>query len=295
MNVRVVAAYEDSNCPENGLQAARGMSWYLEFENQRVLFDTGTRGKILTENMGKLMVHPDDIDVLVLSHAHIDHTGGLPEFLRQRQRRDLLPILAHPAVLEPKRAARVINIGCPQLEPELEEIVAFGLTRYPVPINPYLHTTGEITMRNHKDGTGWIMQHKVGGKWEQDPILDDMSLVLETSEGLVLICGCCHAGLLNTLAHVKNIFGKDVIHILGGTHMRSYPKEELEHIAKLLENSYGKPKLSLGHCTGRKQIEWLQDRFGTESVSPIHVGSEFIFTARATLQHTPDVHTSDHA
>ena len=62
MNVRIVAVYEDSNCPDNELQAARGMCWYLEFENQRVLFDTGTRGKILTENMSKLMIHPDDIE-----------------------------------------------------------------------------------------------------------------------------------------------------------------------------------------------------------------------------------------
>jgi 7,8-dihydropterin-6-yl-methyl-4-(beta-D-ribofuranosyl)aminobenzene 5'-phosphate synthase len=110
-----------------------------------------------------------------------------------------------------------------------------------------------------------------------------MSLVLETPEGLVLICGCCHAGLLNTLAHVKRTFGQEIIQVIGGTHMRSFSKEELEYIAKVLEHTYDLPKLSLGHCTGRKQIDWLTKRFGPEIVQPIHVGSEFQLTARATI------------
>jgi 7,8-dihydropterin-6-yl-methyl-4-(beta-D-ribofuranosyl)aminobenzene 5'-phosphate synthase len=177
----------------------------------------------------------------------------------------------------------LINIGLPTLENNLGKTVSFILDDYPIAINPYLHTTGEIRERLDKDGTGWVMQHCVNGKWEKDPILDDMSLVLETPQGLVLICGCCHAGLLNTLAHVKKNFDQKVIHVLGGTHMRSFPKEELEYVAKVLEHTYGLPKLSLGHCTGRKQIKWLRERFGSEIVEPIYVGSEFRFKARATI------------
>jgi 7,8-dihydropterin-6-yl-methyl-4-(beta-D-ribofuranosyl)aminobenzene 5'-phosphate synthase len=111
-------------------------------------------------------------------------------------------------------------------------------------------------------------------------------LVLETPQGLVLICGCCHAGLLNTLAHVKKTFGQDVIQVLGGTHMRSFPKEEMEYIARVLEHTYDLPKLCLGHCTGRKQAEWLRNKFGAEVVEPIHVGSEFQFVARASVTKT---------
>lgn len=283
MQVRIVAVYEDRSSPNKELKAARGMSWFFEFENQRILFDTGMRGNILLKNLNELMIHPDDIDKVVLSHAHMDHTGGLPEFLRNRTRKDILPIIAHPDIAEPKRAARLIDIGLPKLENDIGRRVSFLLSDRPVAVNPFLHTTGEIRDRLDKDGTGWVMQHCVNGKWKKDPIHDDISLVLETSDGLVLICGCCHAGLLNTLAHVKRTFGQEIIQVLGGTHMRSFPKEELEYIARVLEHTYNKPKLRLGHCTGRKQIDWLIRRFGPEIVEPIHVGSEFQFKARATI------------
>jgi 7,8-dihydropterin-6-yl-methyl-4-(beta-D-ribofuranosyl)aminobenzene 5'-phosphate synthase len=283
MQVRIIALYEDTLEPGSTLKASRGMSWYIEFENQRILFDTGMCGKILLYNMNKLNLHPNDINKIVLSHAHIDHTGGLLEFLKCRTASNTLPIIAHPDVVEKKRAARLFDIGLPKISHDLGKQVSFLLDDRPYAINPYLCTTGEITERLDKDGTGWVMQHCVNGKWEKDPILDDLSLVLETPKGLILICGCCHAGLLNTLAHVKETFGKDVIQVLGGTHMRSFPKEEMEYIAKVLEHTYGLPKLCLGHCTGRKQTKWLMDKFGSDIVEPIHVGSEFQYVTRATI------------
>jgi 7,8-dihydropterin-6-yl-methyl-4-(beta-D-ribofuranosyl)aminobenzene 5'-phosphate synthase len=286
LQARVLAVYEDKSPPSGELKASRGMSWYIEFENQRILFDVGMRGKVLLHNLNELLIHPDDIDILVLSHAHMDHSGGLPDFLRKRTRKDLLPIIAHPDIVETKRAARLIDIGLPKLDNGLSKCVSFMLDERPIAINPFLHSTGEIRDRLDKDGTGWVMQHRVNGKWEKDPIYDDLSLVLETPQGLVLICGCCHAGLLNTLAHVKRTFGQDIIQVLGGTHMRSFPKEELEYIAKVLEHTYGLPKLRLGHCTGRKQIDWLTRRFGPEIVEPLHVGSEFKFEVRATITKT---------
>ncbi|MGY5875766.1 MAG: MBL fold metallo-hydrolase [Candidatus Thorarchaeota archaeon] len=278
MNVRLVALYENNRSLDSELKPGRGMSWYLRLDVQRILFDTGARGKTLMYNLEKLLLSPDDIDMLVFSHGHNDHTGGLPEFLKWRYRKDPIPIFGHPSLLEPKRAARVMKIGFPTLDSKLLAKVDFKLSKDPTELLPFIHTTGEIAHRPDKDGTGRIMQHQSEGKWEKDPLIDDLSLVLETSEGLVLICGCCHAGLLNTIRHVKETFGKEVVHVLGGTHMRYFQREDIEHVASVLENVHGLPKLSLGHCTGRTQIGWLQEKFGPEVVSPIHVGSEFTFT-----------------
>jgi 7,8-dihydropterin-6-yl-methyl-4-(beta-D-ribofuranosyl)aminobenzene 5'-phosphate synthase len=229
-------------------------------------------------------LHPDDIDILILSHAHIDHTGGLPAFLEARTTRAPLPVIAHPSILEPKRAARIMNIGLPDLDDNLRIKMHLKLSREPVSINPFLHTTGEISDRPHRDGTGWIMQHCVDDRWEQDPIMDDLSLVLETVDGPVLICGCCHAGLLNTMFHVRKTFEKDPTMVLGGTHMRSYPKEDMEHIAKILESTFRFPRLGLGHCTGRKQLAFLTERFGQAFVTPIYVGWSYRFEVQATIK-----------
>ncbi len=277
MEARLVALYEDNRSHDSELKSGRGMSWYLEIGEKRILFDLGARGKTLIHNLGKLLLTPDDIDMVVFSHGHNDHTGGLPEFLKLRYQKEPIPIYGHPSILEPKRAARVMKIGFPSLDQAMSAKVEFKLSAEPRELIPSLHTTGEISHRRYRDGTGRIMQHKSGSKWEKDPLIDDMSLVLETPRGLILICGCCHAGLLNTIVHVKKTFGKEIIHVLGGTHMRSFPREEIDRVAKVLKRDHGLPLLTLGHCTGRTQTGWLQQIFGNEVVLPLRVGAEFTF------------------
>ena len=138
MKVRVLALYEDNKDPSGKMKSARGMSWLLEFEDQRILFDVGMRGRILLHNLECLGLHPDDIDVLVLSHAHMDHTGGLPDFLRERSETKPIQIIAHPAILEKKRAARLKSIGLPNLDSELRRKIVLGFTNETFPINPFL-------------------------------------------------------------------------------------------------------------------------------------------------------------
>jgi len=190
MEVRVISVYNDEVLPDSGLQGSRGISWYIELPEKGVLFDTGMKGEVLLRNLSQLGLHPDGIDTVILSHAHNDHTGGLAALLAARTKETPVVIIAHPAVLESKRAARLMDIGMPELDLYLQERVVFRLSFDPVAIADCLYTTGEIACRSEKDGTGWIMQHFNEGEWKQDPILDDLSLILRTKEGLVLICGC---------------------------------------------------------------------------------------------------------
>ncbi|MGY5854704.1 MAG: MBL fold metallo-hydrolase [Candidatus Thorarchaeota archaeon] len=283
MRVRIVALYNNEPLPNSRFSGSNGLSWFLDFGDQRILFDVGYKGRTLLHNMRQIGIHPDDIDTVVLSHAHIDHTGSLPSLLQARTIETPLTVIAHPSVMERKKAARLLNIGLPKLNSRLSRRVKWVLERNLYQINHYLHTTGEISIRDEKDGTGRIMLHQTDNGWEQDPILDDMSLVLETDEGLVLICGCCHAGLLNTCAHVRGTFGREIVYIMGGTHMRSFSEEELSHVAGVLESEYNTPRMSLGHCTGRKQVRWLQDRFGPEKVINLYAGQEYAFNAQVLI------------
>ncbi len=277
MNARLVVLYNNKAPANSPFKSSNGLSWYLEFEDQHILFDLGLKGSTLLHNMEQIGISPDDIDILVLSHAHIDHTGALPDFLKARTTAKKLLVIAHPSVLEPKRAARLLNIGLPDLDLELKQRVRLQMTDAPYAINPFVFTTGEISDRSEKDGTGWVMQHLFDGHWSTDPILDDQSIVLSTKKGLIVICGCCHAGLINTCNHVKNMVHSRIIHVLGGTHTRSFSRDQMEYIGDKLELELELPNLSLGHCVGRKQLQYLKDRFGTKLVGELEVGDEFTF------------------
>lgn len=120
-------------------------------------------------------------------------------------------------------------------------------------ILPKLSTTGEIPVaeRPEKPGIAKGAFHEADGRREWDPILDDISLILQAKDGLVLIAGCCHAGLLNTCKRATELFITKIQAIVGGTHMLEYSKEDVEHVGDVLENAYGTPELHLNHCTDK--------------------------------------------
>ena len=282
MDVKIVNIYNNRVLPEKGLKSGHGESFHIIVGDKEVLFDVGWKGGRLIHNMNRLGLNADRIDKLVFSHGHRDHTGGLPAFLKARTTATPISIIAHPSVLEPKSARILIfhiSLGLPKLSRELAEKVEFQLTKNPVEVLPKLSTTGEIpiTQRPEKPGVATGVFHRVDGQRKWDPVIDDLSLILQAKDGLVIITGCCHAGLLNTCAKATQLFNDKIKAILGGTHMLEYSKEDVEHVGNVLENLFGTPELYLNHCTGDKAIEQLRNRFGSEIVHDCHVGSEVVF------------------
>lgn len=112
---------------------------------------------------------------------------------------------------------------------------------------PKLSTIGEITIteRLEKPGIEKRVFHKVDGQRKWDPVIDDLSLILQTKDGLVIITGCCHAGFLNACAKATKLFNDKIKAILGGTHMIHYSREDIEHVGNVLESLYGTPELYL--------------------------------------------------
>jgi 7,8-dihydropterin-6-yl-methyl-4-(beta-D-ribofuranosyl)aminobenzene 5'-phosphate synthase len=142
-------------------------------------------------------------------------------------------------------------------------------------ILPGVWTTGEITDRAEPEGRS--ANHLVRGAegWEPDPYRDDMALVLETDEGLVVICGCCHAGLLNTLAHVRRTFGANITAVAGGTHLLHADEAHLRRVIEVLRE-LRVPRLYLNHCTGLRAYVTLAQAFGDE-VAPCPAGTMLSF------------------
>lgn len=251
-----------------------GLAFLLETPDGRALFDTGASGTVLMHNMALAGIEPSSLSAVALSHSHLDHSGGLPDLL---ERRPGLPLYGSPALFRERfslRDGHATARGLP-LTPEVRtRLGELCLNVEPQQVLPGVWTTGAITERNEPEGRSAAHVVRQGEGWAPDPYEDDLALLLETAGG-VLVCGCCHAGLLNTLAHVKRTFGVDPATVIGGTHLITADAAQLAHLVDVLR-PLGPPALYLNHCTGQTAFVALAQAFGSR-VMPFPAGSVLDF------------------
>ncbi len=253
-----------------------GLSFCIEVNETCALFDTGRSEVVLSHNLGQIGKCLRNAEAVILSHAHLDHTGGLLGVLSKKPG---LPLYANPDLFRPRFTLRndvYKPIGLPLARAELSKLADLHLSAAPVEVLPGLWTTGEITDRPEPEGRSPRHFVSNGDGWQPDPYQDDLSMVLETREGLVVILGCCHAGLLNTLAHVQRIFQQTICTVIGGTHLVSADESELHHVVGVLRDTYGPLRFYLNHCTGERAFLALAHAFG-EQVSLCPAGTTLIF------------------
>jgi len=285
MKVQVMNLYNDIAPKNSGLIADHGQSFLISFEKRKILFDTGATGKYLLANMQKLLVNPSEIDTVILSHGHFDHTGGIKALVQAQPDNRSLTIITHNYALIPKGGKKqegdkvsIVEFGYPKLSEEIKNRINYILVKDSYQVTPYLYTLGEIIDRPFKEGISPKHMYWINNTWQPDVMIDDLSIALKTKEGLVIICGCCHAGLLNTLLKASELFPKENIHaILGGTHMLEFSGEEVDFIAKKLRENYNTPKLYLNHCTGLNTTDQLTEIFGNDIVGNCLIGASFDF------------------
>jgi 7,8-dihydropterin-6-yl-methyl-4-(beta-D-ribofuranosyl)aminobenzene 5'-phosphate synthase len=274
--VKLVCLVDNTVHPHSSFWGEHGLAFLIESEEGRVLFDTGASGTVLMRNLEVAGVAPGAISALALSHAHSDHTGGVPELL---ERRPGLPIYAHSNLLRERfsrRGGEMQARGLPLAPQILRQQADLRLSEEAQEILPGIWTTGEITGRAEPEGRSAHHFVRQGdGGWGPDPYRDDMALILESSQGLVLICGCCHAGLLNTLAHVRRVFGRDPMAVVGGMHLVSADDRYLRRLVEVLRR-LGPPALYPNHCTGQVAYVALARAFG-DAVTPCSAGTTLEF------------------
>ena len=251
MNYRITVLCENSVGPLLSALGEHGFSALVEPSGgEPLLFDTG-QGSTLLHNAGLMKKNLCAVSKVVISHGHYDHAGGLLPLLHECGPKE---VLGHPAIFEPRFRVKdngdFIPIGIPQKREALEKAGAtFSLDAHFRELAPGIFLTGEVPRRTSFETGDQGLYHDCAGNLA-DITLDDQSLVLDSDRGLVVILGCCHSGLVNTLEHIAGITSRrDFYAVIGGTHLGFCEARQMEQTIAAIKKM-GIKKLAAGHCTG---------------------------------------------
>jgi 7,8-dihydropterin-6-yl-methyl-4-(beta-D-ribofuranosyl)aminobenzene 5'-phosphate synthase len=261
MEIKITTLSE--NTAGFGSLAEWGLSMLVEADGLKVLFDTGA--SISAVHNAQIMgVDLSTVDRIVLSHGHYDHTGGLRDVLMRAGKKQ---VIAHPDIWGSKygrmEGGPERYAGIPFTREGLESLGAsFNLSTEPVKLSANVMTTGEIPMVNDYEIIETYLYVKEGGELKQDSLNDDLALIIDTEFGLVVILGCAHHGIVNTLQHACKLTGKELIYAaIGGTHLVHASAERLEKTTAALKEM-GVQYLGVSHCTGFHSSAYLAREFG---------------------------------
>ena len=238
-----------------------GLSFYIETGNNKILFDTG-QNLAIANNAKVLGIDLRQIDSVVLSHGHYDHTGGLKSLVACN--RDFT-LYAHPEIFGHKLKSAGSNyryIGMPLDKKYLEtKGINLKLSRNSIQVACGIQTTGEIPMENDFEELEADFHLKKENTVLADTFADDQALILDSKEGTTVLLGCSHRGVINTLNHVANLIGKkNISTLLGGLHLGKASDTKLKKIRNSLR-VFNLGKIGVGHCTGIRAFIALSDEF----------------------------------
>jgi 7,8-dihydropterin-6-yl-methyl-4-(beta-D-ribofuranosyl)aminobenzene 5'-phosphate synthase len=215
----------DNNLLDPRLQTGWGFAAWLEYGERTILFDTGGNGSVLLRNMAALALEPQTVDMVVLSHNHGDHTGGLSAVLAANPKLTVCVPQAFPAGF--KRQVRATGAT----------LVEVG---NPVQLLPGLHSTGQM-------GTGPVEQ----------------ALVARTEQGLVVVTGCAHPGVDRMVARAKQVGRGDVFLVVGGFHLGGASPGRIQQILSEFRH-LGVRQVAPCHCTGDRAREIFSRSYGKD-------------------------------
>ena len=248
--LRITILCENGTGPVSGTLGEHGFAALVESENFRLLFDTG-QGETLLHNAMRMNKNLHTVGQVAISHGHCDHTGGLLPLLRTCGAKE---VFAHPGIFahryRVKDSGESLPIGIPYNEAFLRGMGAgFNLGERFREIAPGVFLSGEVPRKTGFEEGGSGLYCDDSGCMP-DPLLDDQTLIICSEKGLVLLFGCCHAGMINTIQYAIAKTGiTNIYAVMGGSHLGYCSSIQLENTIKFLRG-YGIRKICCSHCTG---------------------------------------------
>ncbi len=274
MKVDITIVIENST-PVPELVGEYGLGMLVNIDGQGILFDTGMADG-LVKNLKTLQVPPQFVDLIVLSHGHFDHGGGLPSTLNYLGPRN---IHLHSYAIRPKyvlAGEQKTFIGIPPTD-ELEEKGArLIFNNDPVELIPGVILSGSIPRTNDFEDTGGNFVVEWNDNMERDSFLDEQALFIKHPDGLIIVSGCAHAGMINTLEYGQNITGvKHIKAWIGGTHLISATQDRMRKTIDSLR-SYDIDTIVVTHCTGFSAAAQICNELGARA-SKGETGMRYVF------------------
>ena len=224
--ISITILYDNYDFKE-GLKSDWGFACLIKGIEKTILFDTGTKADVFLHNINALKINPKDVELVVISHNHGDHTGGLSRFLDENSRVSVYIPVSFP----PGFSGSVQDKGA--------EVIRVDK---PVKICEGVYLTGEMGV-----------------------MVKEQSLVLDTDKGSVVITGCAHPGIIDIIKRAKEIVNKDVYLVLGGFHLINKSETELQNIMRDFKE-LGVMMVGATHCTGDPAIELFKKAYGEHFV-----------------------------
>jgi 7,8-dihydropterin-6-yl-methyl-4-(beta-D-ribofuranosyl)aminobenzene 5'-phosphate synthase len=257
-----------------GVIGEHGLAVWIEMSDHRVLFDTG-QGMALPHNARKLGVDLSTADSIVLSHGHFDHVGGLEWMLNEAPEAELW---MHPRASEAKFSAsqvsngRARRISIPFMEKRgyMTEGRVVHSTVHPCEVVPGVWVTGEVSRLNDYEDVGgpFFLDAEMA---VPDPLLDDQSIFIPTDDGVIVVFGCAHSGVVNTLDHIREHLERvqpdvpfKIRALIGGLHLLQASENRMKKTLERLHD-YQPGLLVFCHCTGEQAVCQIQREFPSVS------------------------------
>jgi len=274
--IKVTIAVENT-ASKDGIIPEHGICFWIETGTTNVIFDTG-QGGVLLNNAHIMGIPLEQAESVVLSHGHYDHTGGLKTVL---QLSHSPKVYAHQTAFQPKFACNEYGqsraIGMSSMNDKSVRKLASKIifTAKPIQIVDRLFVTGEIPrVTDFEDSGGPFFLDE--GCIRSDPILDDQALFFESPRGTVVLLGCAHAGVINTLLYIQQLTdGKPIHAVMGGMHLLSASRMRMDSTIEYL-NRINPDLLGPAHCTGGAATAELWEAF-PQKCFPCHGGTSFEF------------------
>lgn len=232
----------------HGLWATHGISFLIETNSHKILFDTGESPEVLLHNLKVLKINPKQLDCLVISHGHVDHIGGLADFL---------PYLSTQPVYLLESS---LNDYSDSYFYEYSNLPLFTKSYKPARVKPKI-----LTYKNLKKVSKPIEIYPnfwLTGLLTNKKGVKEQSLVIDSKKGLIIVVGCSHPGIKNIIQTAQKITGKQKLSaLIGGLHLKKSNKKEIKDVISFLK----KQNLEIivpCHCAGHKAIRMIKNTFG---------------------------------